>query len=352
MGIVMPMVLLFLFGYALTLDVDKVPFLIWDQNPTPTSRDFISQFKGSRYFSFRGSVSNYREIEGALDREKALLAMVLPWDFESRVQTGKKTSVQAIVDGSDANTASIILGYIQAINQKFSRTVINEYMLRTQGKTMPIPLEIRPRVLFNPDMKSKNFIIPGLIAVIMMVIAALLTSLTMAREWETGTMEQLISTPIKVPELIWGKLIPYLGIGLLDVILAVLVGEFVFNVPLRGSVALLFSIASVFLIGAMALGMLISIIAKTQLLASQVAMVVTFLPAMLLSGFIYYIKNMPNLVQYFTYLVPARYFVTILKGIYLKGVGLKILTGEVFLLLIFGFVVIFFAQLKFKKNLG
>ncbi len=200
-------------------------------------------------------------------------------------------------------------------------------------------------------MESKNYIIPGLIAVIMMVIAALLTSLTVAREWETGTMEQVISTPLKGPELILGKFLPYFGIGLLDVLLAVLMGAFVFDVPLRGSVPLLFGMAAVFLTGALALGLVISIVTKGQLLASQLAMVLTFLPAFLLSGFMYDIGNMPRPIQVVTYLVPARYFVSLLKGIYLKGVGLEILAPEALLLAAFSTVMLFVATLKFRKNL-
>ena len=215
-----------------------------------------------------------------------------------------------------------------------------------------MPLDLRPRVWFNADMESKNYIIPGLIAVIMMVIAALLTSLTVAREWERGTMEQLISTPIKGWELVTGKLLPYFLIGLLDVALAVLMGEFLFQVPLRGSVALLFTLAAVFLAGALALGLVISIVTKSQLLASQLAMVLTFLPSFLLSGFMYAISNMPRPIQLVTYTIPARYFVALLKGIYLKGVGLRILLLEAGLLTIFAVLIVLLAVRKFRKKLG
>jgi ABC-2 type transport system permease protein len=201
-------------------------------------------------------------------------------------------------------------------------------------------------------MESKNYIIPGLIAVIMMVIAALLTSLTVAREWERGTMEQLISTPIKGWELVTGKLLPYFLIGLLDVALAVLMGEFLFQVPLRGSVALLFTLAAVFLAGALALGLVISIVTKSQLLASQLAMVLTFLPSFLLSGFMYAISNMPRPIQLVTYAIPARYFVALLKGIYLKGVGLRILLLEAGLLIVFAVLIVLLAVRKFRKKLG
>ncbi|MGB7630267.1 MAG: ABC transporter permease, partial [Candidatus Deferrimicrobium sp.] len=217
--------------------------------------------------------------------------------------------------------------------------------------TLRDPLEVRPRVWFNADMESKNYIVPGLIAVIMMVIAALLTSLTVAKEWETGTMEQLISTPILARELVLGKLLPYFVLGMLDVLLAVGMGEFLFRVPLRGSLALLFGMAAVFLAGVLSMGMLISIVTKSQLLASQLAIVLTFLPSFLLSGFMYAIRNMPKGIQVVTYAIPARYFVTLLKGIYLKGVGLSILAGEAALLTAFSMTMVLLATRKFKKKL-
>jgi ABC-2 type transport system permease protein len=200
-------------------------------------------------------------------------------------------------------------------------------------------------------MESRNYIIPGLIAVIMTVIAALLTSLTVAREWERGTMEQLISTPVKGAELILGKLLPYFAIGLLDVLLAVVMAEFLFHVPMRGSPALLFAIAAVFLVGALSLGILISIVTKSQLLASQLAMVLTFLPSFLLSDFMYAVSNMPTPIQVITYVVPARYFVGALKAIYLKGVGLEVIALEAGLLTVFAAGVLTLAIGKFKKAL-
>jgi len=217
--------------------------------------------------------------------------------------------------------------------------------------TLRDPLEVRSRVWFNADMESKNYIVPGLIAVIMLVIAALLTSLTVAREWETGTMEQLIATPILGRELVLGKLLPYFVLGMLDVFLAVGMGEFLFQVPLRGSVALLFGMAAIFLAGALSMGMVISIVAKSQLLASQLAMVLTFLPSFLLSGFLYPIRNMPKAIQGITHAIPTRYFVSLLKGIYLKGAGLSILAAEAALLTAFSITMVLLATRKFKKKL-
>lgn len=352
MAVAIPMLLLVLFGYALTLDVDRVPLVIWDQSQTQASRDFVSRFSASRYFAVQDDVRNYREVERAVDSGRALVALIVPGDFASRVASGQATPVQLIVDGSDSNTATIAMGYADAVAQTYSQEIALSAVQRGAGATeLTVPLDVRPRVWFNADMESRNYIIPGLIAVIMMVIAALLTSLTVAREWERGTMEQLISTPVKGPELILGKLLPYFAIGLLDVLLAVLMAEFLFQVPMRGSPALVFAFAAVFLAGALSLGLLISIVTKSQLLASQLAMVLTFLPSFLLSDFMYAVSNMPAPIQAVTYAVPARYFVGALKGIYLKGIGLEVLALEAVLLTAFGLVVMTVATVKFKKAL-
>lgn len=351
MSIAIPMLLLLLFGYALTLDVDDVPMVVWDQEGSQASREFVSRFTGSPYFSLREYVRNYRELEAAVDSGRALAALVIPKGFAGKIDSGREAPVQLIVDGSDSNTATIAMGYADVVAMDYSHDVALDEIRRMGGTELALPLDVRPRVWFNPDLESKNYIIPGLIAVIMMVIAALLTSLTVAREWERGTMEQLISTPVKGQELILGKLLPYFAIGMLDVLLAVLMGEFLFQVPLRGNVALLFAMAAIFLVGALSLGMVISVVTKSQLLASQLAMVMTFLPAFLLSGFMYAISNMPKAIQLITYLIPARYFVALLKGIYLKGIGLNILFIEAGLLTIFGIIMIVLANVKFKKKL-
>jgi len=351
MAVATPALLLTLFGYALTLDVDNVPMVVWDQSRTEASRELISRFDGSPYFSLRDHVDNYRDLEWAIDTRRAMVALVIPVEFGRQIAAGRDTAVQLIVDGSDANTATIAIGYAEVIMQIYTEEFTNEQLRRAGMPPLRIPLDVRSRVWFNPDLESKNYIIPGLIAVIMMVIAALLTSLTVAREWERGTMEQLISTPVKGPELILGKLIPYFAVGMFDVLLAVLMGEFLFRVPLRGNVALLFGMSAVFLAGVLAWGMLISIVAKNQLLASQIAMTTTFLPSFLLSGFMFSIANMPKVIQLITYIVPARYFVALLKGIYLKGVGLEILAVEAILLAIYGVLMVLVANVRFKKKL-
>jgi len=351
MAIVIPMIMIILFGYALTLDIDNVPMIIFDQSKTDVSRDFINHFKGSRFFLIRGFVDNYDSVEKSINSGNALMALVIPTDFAKRIQSGRSTSIQLLVDGSDSNTATIAISYVNIVTQNYSQNIVIHNIQRSGGQIPQPPLDIKPRVWYNSELESKNYIIPGLIAVIMMVIAALITSLTIAREWERGTMEQLISTPVKTPELILGKLFPYFVIGMFDVLLAVLMGQFLFKIPLRGNVFLLFIMAAIFLIGALSLGMFISITAKTQLLASQLAMVLTFLPSFLLSGFMFSTANMPKVIKLITYLVPARYFIVLLKGIYLKGVGIEVLWIDIVLLIIFSASILTLANKKFKKKL-
>lgn len=352
MAIAIPMMLILLFGYALTLDVDNVPIAVWDQSVSPESRELISRFEGSRYFAVRLRARGYPDIERAIEASQVMAAVVIPRDFSALLATGRVAPVQFLIDGSDSNTATIALGYAESVARGYSREIAFREARVGGAGTLRDPLEVRPRVWFNEDMESKNYIVPGLIAVIMMAIAALLTSLTVAKEWETGTMEQLISTPILARELVLGKLLPYFALGMLDVLLAVGMGEFLFHVPLRGSVALLFGMAAIFLAGALSMGMAISIVTKSQLLASQLAMVLTFLPSFLLSGFMYSIGNMPKAIQVATHVIPSRYFVTLLKGIYLKGTGLSVLLGEAALLTAFGVTMVLLANRKFRKKLA
>ena len=351
LAIALPLLLMILYGYALSLDVNNVPLVIFDQNRSSQSRAFITGFQDSRYFSVVGRAANYNDLVRAIDDGTALLGLVVPVNFAQLLASGRTAPVQLLVDGSDANTATIAEGYAFAVAQRFSRVTLATEMRRRGAAELRPPLELRPRVWFNEDMESRNFIIPGLIAVIMSVIAALLTSLTIAREWEMGTMEQLVSTPIRRHELIIGKLLPYCVIGMCGMTMCVVMGVNVFHVPLRGSVLLLFAMASLFLVGALSLGIVISAATRNQLLAVQTSMMASYLPAMLLSGFFVAIVNMPAPIRLITYLVPARYFVTLLKGIFLKGLGLRIMWPDAVFLGVFAAAMLLLAIAKFKKKL-
>jgi ABC-2 type transport system permease protein len=346
-----PMLMIVLFGWALKLDVDNIRTIIYDMDKTAQSRELISRFDATHYFTIVDYTDNYKEIIRRMDRGDVSAAIVIPHGFSRELKAGDKTEIQLIADGTNSLSAQILIGYVSAITTAYSETYVLEGLKRVGITAKKLPVDIRMRVWFNPELESKNFIIPGLIAVIMMIIAGLVTSLTVAREWERGTMEQLISTPIKASELVLGKLIPYVGLGFFDFILAVSVGTLIFGVPLKGNLVLLFVLSVVFLIGAMAFGILISINAKKQLMASQIAILTTFLPAFLLSGFVFPISNMPYIIQAITYVIPARYFVTILKGIFLKGVGVSVLFAEGFFLLVFTLVVVSASVRRFKKEL-
>jgi ABC-2 type transport system permease protein len=350
LGLAIPVILIILFGYALSLDIDHVPTVVWDQDKSKTSVDFLLNFKNSKYFSIIAYYDNYRDLERAINFGRSMIAIVIPKHFSRYMLSDQEAPVQFILDGSDSNTATIALGYAQAIVYGYNAKVITQALRKADAPQLKV-VDFRPRIWFNPDLESKNFIVPGLIAIIIMIIAALLTSLTIAKEWERGTMEQLISTPVRSSELIVGKFIPYFAIGIFDLLISVLMGRFVFTVPLRGSLVLLFILSSLFLTGALALGIYISTVSKNQLLASQMALLISFLPTLLLSGFTYEIFNMPKLVQAFTYFIPARYFITILRGIYLKGIGIKDLWFESLCLLLFAWIAGGAAIKKFKKKI-
>ena len=351
MAIFIPILLLILFGYALTLDVDNVRIAVWDRDKSQVSSDFIRNLGSSRYFKIIGYYDEYDELSSLIDKNTALMAVVVPEDFSKLIRSNQPAPVQLLIDGSDSSTATIALGYANSIVSRYNIQFVTQAFSKTDIE-MSTPIDLRSRVWFNEELKSKNYIVPGLIAVIIMVIAALLTSLTVAREWERGTMEQLISTPITAIELILGKFLPYFVIGLLDLAIAVGMGQFMFHVPFRGSIILLFITSGLFLCGALMLGMLISSVAKNQLMASQMAMLATFLPGFLLSGFAYPINNMPEVIQAITYLVPARYFIRILRGIYLKGIGINVLWPDVLFLLMFTFIMVALASVKFKRKVA
>ncbi|MBN2082930.1 ABC transporter permease [bacterium] len=352
LAIAIPVMLILLFGYALNLDIDKVPTVVWDQSHTPASRELLALYDGSPYFTLVGRATSYDEVQYSLDSGHAMVAIIIPSDFARRVDSNQTAQLQVLGDGSDANTGRLVLGYAQAVGMLYNRKLTAARLDAAGRSATAVPVAMEQRAWFNADLRSTNNIIPGLIAVVMMVIAALLTSGTIAKEWELGTMEQLISTPVRGPELIIGKLVPYFVIGLLDVVIAVVMGQWVFGVPLRGSVALLFALASVFLVGALSMGITISLALKKQTLSTQVALLATYLPTLLLSGFVFSIANMPTAIQALTYIVPARYLIAILRAVYLKGVGLEVIWLNALLLLIWAAFMFINANRRMKLRLS
>jgi len=341
-----PVLLLVFFGYAIVWDVDNLSLAVLDQDRTRSSRELTAAMEAGGYFTVRRWLESAGEVEALLTEGRVRGVLVIPPGTGARLLAGEAAPVQLLLDGSDANTATITQGYADAIVAGYSRR------LRGDGAGPALPLELEPRVWYNPELRSRAMIVPGLIAVIMSIIAAMLTSLTIAREWERGTMEQLASTPVHPLEVVLGKLLPYLGIGALGVALTAGVGVPLFQVPFRGSVLLLAVLSLLFLVGALGLGIFISAAVKSQVLAMQVALVVTYLPALLLSGFLYEVAAMPPLLQGVTYLVPARYFIEVTRGIFLKGVGLEALWSQALLMCLFAAVGLGLATRSFRKEIG
>jgi len=349
--ILLPITLMLLYGYALTFDIKHVRMAVYDQEQSRLSEAFVNKFRGTQYFQLVRWVSSYRELKDLIDHREVQVGVVLPYDFSWAYQTGKTAKVQALVDGTDSNTANIILGYLQAVVSDYNQQLLVQRLWPKGPIREDPPLDTQMRFWFNEDLESRNYIVPGLIAVIMTVVGALLTALTVVREIERGSMEGLMATPLKKAELLLGKLGPYFIIGMVDMGIVLAMGKFLFAVPLRGSVLLLIGLSAIFLLATLAQGLLISVSAENQLQAFQMAMLTTFLPAFLLSGFVFAIYLMPWPLQLISYLVPARYLVTISKGIYLKGVGMKILWPHTLMLVAAAAFFLVLALSKFEKKI-
>ncbi len=346
MAFVVPGAMVLLFGYAITFDVRDIHMAVLDQSRTTQSRDLVDAFRSSGYFRVTRQLDDDAQIAPLLTRGAVRLALVIPPDFARHLAAAEPAPVQALVDGGDANTASIAINYALAIVTSYSATAV------LKGQPLPVPIQVASRVWYNEDLKSSSMIVPGLMATIMMILSALLTSLTIAREWERGTMEQLAATPVHRLEVIIGKLLPYLGIGAVDIVLVAVLGGIVFAVPFRGSPFFLMATAMLFLVGALGLGMFISAATKSQFLATQLAMITTFLPATLLSGLMFDISSMPKVLQIISLAVPARYFIAATRGIFLKGVGPSVLWGQGLGMIIFAVVGLGLAVHAFKKEIA
>jgi ABC-2 type transport system permease protein len=349
--ILLPVILMLLYGYALTFDVKNVTVAVYDQEQSQLSQEFINRFRGTEYFRLTRFVQSYQELADLIIYRKVQVGLMIPYDFSRSYQTGKTAVVQALVDGTDSNTANIVLGYVQAVAAPYNLELLSQ-RLGTKGPSrINQPVDAQTRFWFNEDLESRNFIVPGLISVIMTVVGALLTSLTVVRELERGSMESLMATPLKKTELLLGKLGPYFIIGMFDMLVVMAMGKFLFAVPLRGSGLLLIGLAAIFLIASLGQGLLISVTSENQLQAFQMAMLTTFLPSFLLSGFVFAIYLMPLPLQIASYVVPARYLVTITKGIYLKGLGLQYLWPSAVMLAAAATFFVVLAIKKFAKKI-
>jgi drug efflux transport system permease protein len=349
--VIMPVILVLFFGYGVSLDLKHLPFYVYDREGSEQSQALLKRFQASEYFHIVRAVNNYPDLVRALDDGRAKMALVIPYDFSQRLRAGGTVNVQALIDATDDNTANVMTGYAQAVVQGYSSDVQLEWLQRRGQQAQPPPLNVETRTWYNENLESSAFIVPGVLAVVMSVIGAFLTSLTVAREWERGSMEQLISTPVTPLEIMLGKLAPYFIVGLFDAGVCVVLAIFWFQVPFRGTVLALFVSSALFLIALLCLGYFISVVAKSQLAASQMALVITFLPAFLLSGFLFAIEQMPQFVQFVTRILPARYYVSSLKMIFLKGTPIGMLYAQLVPLGIFAVVLAVMATRVFHKRL-
>ena len=349
--VAMPVILMLAFGYGVSFDIKHLPTYVFDRENSQQSRDLIQRFRSSEYFDVRKSVDNYRDLVSAIDSGDCQLAIVIPPQFSRQLRESGPVSVQAIVDGTDGNSANVGMSYAEAVVLGYSQQIQLDWMRQKGQRVMYSPLTVDARTWFNEDLESMANIVPGVVAIVMAVIGTFLTSLTIAREWERGTMEQLISTPVSPLELMIGKLSPYLAIGLADTALCAGMGVWWFGVPFRGSLAVLFISSTLFLVVVLSLGYFLSVTLKSQLAASQASMIATFLPAFLLSGFIFPIDQMPVFIQLVTHLIPARYFMSIIRAVFLKGSPLLLLWEDMLALFVFAAVLVLVATRSFQKRL-
>ena len=349
--IAMPIIQLLIFGYAVNLDVKHIPLCVYDRDASQTSQDLLKHFQATDYFSIVHLSESYTDVVRNIDYGVCTVAVVVPPLFAERLRSDGHASVQALLDASDSNTANIGMGYALEIVQSYSSQVQIDWRQQHGLSGIPADVAFEPRTWFNEDLESMSNIVPGVVAMVMAVVGAFLTSLTIAREWERGTMEQLISTPIAKLEIQIGKLIPYFLIGIIDTAVCAGVAVGWFEVPFRGSWMVLFGCSMLFLVVVLSLGYFISVTAKSQLGASQMALLATFLPTFLLSGFIFPIEQMPVVVQWITRVMPARYYVAILRNVFLKGTAIRLMAGQLFALAMIALALVTLATRAFHKKL-
>ncbi|MDD5724264.1 MAG: ABC transporter permease [Syntrophales bacterium] len=334
-----PLLLILLFGYALSLDVDNIETVVVDYDRTDLSREFIRHMDASPYFHIGAHLTATKEVTKYLDHGWTSLVVVIPPNWTKNLRADREASLQILLDGSDPNFASITRGYVNAFVEQYNQKLLAGFLNRRGMEKIQIPIEGRVRVWFNEDLESPNFIIPGIIAVIIMIVGAMLTSLVIAREYESGTMETIRSLPINAGEFLIGKAIPYFFVGMIDVLVSILMGQLLFGIVMKSSFWLMIMASSIYLAVALVLGLLISSVTKSQLVANQGAILITYLPSLLLSNFVFPVVNMPKGLQLLTYIVPATYYIDILNGLYLRNLGLSHLWPS-FLVMVVMFIIL------------
>ncbi len=353
MSLIAPILQLLLLGYAANIDIKNVPVVICDMDNSRISRNYSQKITNSGYFVKIETIGNIKEIDSYIDNGKASIGVIIPGGFGRDVISGRTVQIQGIIDGSDSNTATIGMNYLTMITNKYSQELSLDKIEKIKSLKINIQ-KINPevRIWYNPELKSRYFMIPGVLGLLLMVTTLMLTSLAIVKEKEIGTLEQLIVTPIKPYELVLGKLIPFVIIGIIDIILVLTVATLWFRVPVKGNVFLLFFFSITFLISTLGLGLFVSTIASNQQQAMIVAMFFIMMPMMYLSGFIFPIDNMPKIIQLVTLIMPLRYYFNIVRGIFLKGVGFYELWLDFLMLLLLGLIIFTLSVSRFKKRIG
>lgn len=350
--LIAPVIQLVFLGYAANLDVDKIKTVVFDQDKSSESRKLIEEFTSSGYFQVYDYVQSYDEVTKLIDNGKVILAIVIPTDFEKMVNRNETVSLQALFDGSDGNTASIAAGYMQGIVSSYAKELIVKRLNRVGMKNIPAGnLVAEMRVWYNPTLKTRNFMVPGIVGLLLSVITLILTSLAVVKEKEIGTMEQLIVTPLKPYQIIIGKLVPFVLLGFVAVIIVLTAMRFIFNIPVKGDIVFLFASAFFYILSTLGLGLFVSTISKTQQQAMMISIFVVLMPMVFLSGFAFPIENMPPIIQFISYVVPLRYFITIIRGVVTKGLGFAELWQNALVLLLFGITILSLSSLRFQKKM-
>lgn len=353
MSFISPILQLLLLGYAANVDIKYIPTVVCDLDNTSISREYVSDVINSSYFEIVRYVDKMNDIDAIIDNGTASIGITISKNFGNDIIAGKTTQIQSIIDGSDSNTATIGMNYLSMITGQFSQKFLSKRMYQFKKlriNTKVINSEIR--VWYNPELKSRNFMVPGVLGLLLMVMTLILTSMAIVKEKENGTLEQLIVTPMKSIELIVGKLIPFTIIGLIDVILVVAIATLWFHVPMRGSLITLILLSLIFLLSTLGLGLFVSSISSNQQQAMMISMFFLMLPMIYLSGFIFPIENMPKIIQYITYILPLRYYFVIIRGIFLKGVGLAELWKDALMLFVLGISILIVSIARFQKRVG
>jgi len=350
--LISPVIQLTFLGYAVNMDVEKVATVIYNQVNSSESRYFLNNLSGNRYFEFVDYVDNYTDLQKQIDNGTASLALVIPNNFEESLLNNKPISIQAIFDGSDGNKASITAGYLQKIIGEYSIKIIKSRVQKSGKNIIPIG-QVTPeiRAWYNPELSTRVYMIPGIVGLLLSIITLILTSLAIVKEREIGTLEQIIVTPIKPIQLILGKLIPFAMLGFVAVIIVLLAMTFIFGITPRGSILFLFLSTFLYILSTLGLGLFVSTVSKTQQQAMMLAIFVVLMPMIFLSGFSFPIENMPKIIQAITYIIPLRYFMTIIRGIILKGVGFYEVWFELLMLFLIGVTVLTLSSLRFKKRM-